>query len=242
MTPGPVADGETGDALVEVPLTGLDAAQVDAVHALLRATFRADELGSPTDLLAGYRGVAPQPSVVVLAGGAPVAVMLASWHVDHQVLLLAYLAVAASMRGRRLGAHLVGEVLPRWAAERGHALVLAEVDDPACWPSDAGQGDPVARLRFYGRLGARLVPLRYVQPALRPGSGRVDGMLLLRLDRGTDAPGKRIAAFLEENVVACEGAAALDDPDMAGLVAGARALTDGRALWPVDRWPDVRAP
>ncbi|WP_258725610.1 GNAT family N-acetyltransferase [Cellulomonas sp. NS3] len=242
MTPGPEPDGESGDALVEVPLTDLDDGQVDAVHELLRSTFRADELVSLAGLRAGYRGEAPHPSVVVLAGGAPVAVMLAEWHVDHQVLLLAYLAVAPSMRGRGLGAHLVGDVLARWAAERDGALVLAEVDDPARWPGDAGHGDPVARLRFYGRLGARLVPLRYVQPALRASSGRVDGMLLLRLDRGTDAPGDRIAAFLEENVVACEGAAALDDPQVAGLVADARALTDGRALWPVDRWAEVRAP
>lgn len=242
MTPGPAVDGEAGVALVEVALTDLDDAQVDAVHELLRSTFRADELPSPEGLWAVYRGADAQPSVVVLAGGAPVAVMLASWHVGHQVLLLAYLAVASSVRGRGLGARLVGEVLPRWAAEAGGALVLAEVDDPARWPSDAGHGDPVARLRFYGRLGARLVPLRYVQPALRPGSGRVDGMLLLRLDGGTEAPGDRIAAFLEENVVACEGAAALDDPEVAGLVADARALTDGGALWPVDRWPEVRAP
>ncbi|AEE47227.1 GNAT family N-acetyltransferase [Cellulomonas fimi] len=229
-------------ALQDLTLADLTPEEVREVYdRLLAPTFRPEELMTLDEVRAAFTGPQAQPSVVVLQGGRPVALMLGGWYADRRALLLTYLAVDPSTRGLGLGARLVGEVLPRWAAASPGALVLAEVDDPRAWPADATQGDPVARLRFYGRHGARLVPLPYVQPSLSPGAPRVEGMLLLRLDATPGVPGAVLGAFLADYVTAHEGPAGLEDPVVAGLVAQAAAL-DLDDLWPVDRWEDVVRP
>lgn len=232
--------------VVDVSLADLPDDAVARVHErLLVPTFRPDELLTPDELAAGWTGPGAEPSAVVLADGEPVAAMLGSWFAGGRVLLLEYLAVDPAARGLGLGTRLLGDLLPRWAARHPGALVLAEVDDPRAWPADDAQGDPVARLRFYGRYGARLLPLPYAQPALRPGADRVPGMLLLRLDAvpstGTDAPpsGADLAAFLTEHYAAAEGPDAVADPAVARLVARARALDLDRDALPVERWADV---
>jgi GNAT superfamily N-acetyltransferase len=192
------------------------------------------------EMRAAYCRPGADPSVVVLADARPVAVMLGTWFADGRVLLLSYLSVDRSLRGTGVGARLVGEVVPAWCAGRD-AAVLAEVDDPRRWPADDDAGDPRARLRFYDRLGARLLPLPYLQPSLRPGSPRVEGMLLLRLDRSATAPRDVLAAFLEEYFTACEGPASLADPPVSGLLERARGLDLERDAWPVSRWPQIPA-
>ncbi|RMI09184.1 GNAT family N-acetyltransferase [Cellulomonas triticagri] len=231
----------------ETTLDDLTADDVARVHErLLAPTFRADELLSPDELVAGWTGPDAGPSAVLLADDEPVAVMLGGWFAGGRVLLLEYLAVDAEARGLGLGARLLGDLLPRWAAAAPGgpgALVLAEVDDPRAWSADAAQGDPVARLRFYARYGARLLPFPYTQPALRPGADRVPGMLLLRLDRtpAGAATGADVAAFLAEHYAAAEGPDALADPAVARMVARARELDVDAGLWPVERWEQVPA-
>lgn len=229
--------------LVDVTLGDLGEADVARVHdRLLAPTFRPDELLTLHELRRDFTGPAAQPSAVVLADAEPVAVMLGGWFVDHRVLLLTYLAVDPAARGLGLGSRLLRDVLGRWAAQQPGALVLAEVDDPRHWPADGVQGDPVARLRFYGRNGARLVPFPYAQPALRPGARRVDGMLLLRLDRTPGVPGDVLARFLVENAAASDGEEAPPpDPALARAVERARGLDLDAGLLPVERWAEVRA-
>lgn len=225
--------------VVERSLAELTDAEVDEVYRrLLVPTFRPEELVTLDEVRATFTGPDAQPSDVVLADGRPVGVMLGTWYAGRRALLLTYLALDPSARGLGLGGRLVREVLPRWVAASPGALVVAEVDDPRAWAADATQGDPVARLRFYGRHGARLVPLPYVQPSLRPGAPRVDGMLLLRLDATPGLTGDVLATFLADYYVDAEGPAAPADPQVAALLAAARAL-DLDALWPVDRWADV---
>ncbi|MDC7122261.1 GNAT family N-acetyltransferase [Cellulomonas fimi] len=229
----------TAADVTETTLADLTPAEVEDVYArLLAPTFRPEELMSLGEVRATFTGPDAQPSDVVLADGRPVGVMLGTWYADRRALLLTYLALDPSSRGLGLGGRLLREVLPRWAAASPGALVLAEVDDPRVWAADATQGDPVARLRFYGRHGARLVPLPYVQPSLSPGAPRVDGMLLLRLDATPGLTGDALAAFLADYYAEAEGPGAVADAQVVRLLDAARAL-DLDALWPVDRWADV---
>lgn len=227
---------------VEVPLSDLGPALVEEVyHRLLVPAFRPDELITLDELREAYVRPGTEPSLVVLSGGAPLAVMLGEWYVQQQVLLLAYLSVDKATRGSGLGARLVSEVLPGWCDGRGPVLVLAEVDDPRFWPASDDAGDPDARLRFYDRHGARLLPLQYFQPSLRPGSPRVEGMLLLRLDQSPQVRSQVLHAFLEEYFTVCEGSASLDDPPVERLLAAARGLELDRDAWPVSRWTELAA-
>ena len=112
--------------------------------------------------------------------------------------------------------------------------MLAEVEDPTRHEGSAAHGDPTARLRFYRRMGARILPLPHVQPALRPGGERVRGLLLLALRASGDrlagvesdgtwlVPAEPLRAFLEQYFTEAEGRPP-DDDEWRGL---ADALAD----------------
>ncbi len=206
---------------------------------LLAPVFRPEELLSLEDLRRAYGPGGDSPSTVLLDGRRPVAVMLGEWFVSHRVLLLSYLSVSDSARGSGLGTALLTDDLPGWWRTAPAPLVLAEVDDPGVWPSEAKGGDPRGRLRFYGRHGGSLAPLPYVQPSLKGSSARVPGMLLLRLGEGAgQAAG--LADFLREYFVACEGPGALDDPQVRDLLDRAARCDEADEWWDVSRWSEVR--
>ncbi len=184
----------------------------------------------------------PDPSAVVLKDGEPLAVMLGEQYAKGSVLLLSYLAVRRDWRGRGVGSRLVVDVLRGWYESEPCRLALAEVDDPRWHPGNADVGDAVARLAFYDRLGARLLPTPYFQPSLRPGSPRVPGMLLLRLDSGGAVPPAPLRDFLVEYFEECEGSGPHDDPAVASLVARVAALGDPGRLWPIARYTELPGP
>jgi GNAT superfamily N-acetyltransferase len=159
----------------EGPLLGL-------VHdRLLRPNFHPDEMTAPDDLRAAVLAGRCVVSAVVDDRDGPVAAAVGHWDGAHRVLLLSYLAVHPGHRSGGLGSLLMKEVGGSWQ-DRFHPVVtLAEVEHPLAHPARPDHGDPVARLRFYGRHGARALDLPYFQPALRPGADRVHGMLLLAL-------------------------------------------------------------
>lgn len=108
-------------------------------------------------------------------------------------------------------------------------LVLVKIEDPRCFAvSDAG--NPIARVCFYDRVGSHLLPLPYVQPSLRPGSPRVDGMLLIAIGvPGPDVDGSLVAAFLDEYYGLCEGEEVVrTDPTYLALHAAALGDEQGR--------------
>ena len=143
---------------------------------------------------------------------------LAEWFPVTGVLLLAYLAIAPGGRGGGVGSTLLDRAVDTWRTELDPWLVVAEVEDPAHHTGSDAHGDATARLRFYRRHGARVIPLPFAQPAMHPGGHRVPGMLLLALcasgDRlagvGADGtwlvPTAPLRAFLEEYFTASEGA------------------------------------
>jgi GNAT superfamily N-acetyltransferase len=198
-------------------LRDADDATLDRFYPLLEAAFGPEELMTLEEL----RDARQDPGTtgtLVQAGDEPVASMITEEFLDGRVVLLAYLVVAASARSGGLGSKLLAE-LPRPDAGAETPLVLAEIEDPRVHAS-SDRGDPAARVRFYDRAGARLLPLPYAQPALRPGSPRVDGMLLITLGTTKEnVDGRTVAAFLEEYFVGCEGEEVRSDPAFTELYA-----------------------
>jgi GNAT superfamily N-acetyltransferase len=233
-------DPVPADELVELRLRDLPNDGLESVYArLLIPAFRSDELITLDEMRTAYTASRDDPSCVLVRMGRPIAVMLGEWYADHSVLLLAYLAVAREARGAGAGTRLVQSILPRWYADVPEALVLAEVDDPGAWPEHPDTGDPQARLRFYERHGARLLPMRYFQPSLRAGSPRVKGMFLLRLDNSPGVSSDLLTNFLTEYFTICEGPSAIQDPEVADLLSNAAAIDPNKDPWPVSRWVEL---
>ncbi len=144
---------------------------------------------------------------------------IAEWSPETGILLLAYLAIAPGRRGGGVGSLLLDHAIDTWRTELDPWLVVAEVEDPAAHTGSDAHGDPAARLRFYQRHGARVIPVPYAQPAMHPGGRRVPDLLLLALCASGDrlagvevdgtwlVPTAPLRAFLEHYFTATEGAA-----------------------------------
>ena len=106
------------------------------------------------------------------------------------VLLISWVAVRRGLRGQGTGTRLMEAAAREWYGDPRYRLVLGELDDPRYWPSE--EQDPVARLRFYDRLGVRALTTPYFQPALGPSLAPVHHMFLAEFHPG--APGVRPAS------------------------------------------------
>lgn len=97
--------------------------------------------------------------------------------------LLTYTAVAASARKKGLARILVRKAIDILSNEcigpDGLRAVFAETHDPTLIEPAADSMSPTARIEVMRRLGAKRVPVRYVQPQLRPGDGRSHKLLLI---------------------------------------------------------------
>jgi hypothetical protein len=122
-------------------------------------------------------------------------------------MLLAYLAVRPGARSKGTGGPLLKETIALWRERFAPRLVVVEVEHPGVHTSDPERGDPVKRLRFYERAGARLLDLPYFQPRLFPGGNRVHGMLLLVLE-------------VDPSLVSPDGARLVDSSSLRGLLDG----------------------
>ncbi len=221
-----------GGDLTFVRLAGAPDDLVRDFHAgLLRSTFPPDELESLDDLRATLATGAD--GVLALDGERIVGGVVHEPFVGGAVRLVGYLVVDASMRGRGLGPRLLAAA----RAQSDSGLVLGEIEDPRHFAVSADD-DPVARVRFWARLGCRLLPLPYVQPALHDGARRVRHLLLIALPQGDDplpeaVPGRLVGDFLTEYFAASEGTVSPQDPDLRPLLERCEAPT--LRLWPLDR-------
>lgn len=135
--------------------------------------------------------------------------------------LLTYLAVAPAGRGRGLGRMLLRraiEILLKECAESGGLrAVFAETHDPALIDPADDAMSPRDRIEVMKRLGAQLVPVRYVQPELRPGDGRSRKLLFITFPMCADQPscvsGRALLDFMHEFYRALGVAKPLDDAD-----------------------------
>jgi GNAT superfamily N-acetyltransferase len=110
--------------------------------------------------------------------GKLVAAVVGDLFPASRVLLISYLVVHPDMRGRGIGSATLSRVLPIWFEQHRPLATLAEVEDPRVHPARPGQ-DPAGRLRLYGRLGARILDIPYMQPEINRGHGRVRDLFLL---------------------------------------------------------------
>lgn len=141
------------------------------------------------------------------------------YYADTRLGFLAYLAIRQDARGQGLGAWLFGHVLDQVARD---ALALGgppaqglcwEVERPALAADEPERQLRARRIRFYERLGARLIePIDFVAPPLRPDLPAVPYHLMFRaLDAATALTGARLQAILE-TVLVHDYRLARDDP------------------------------
>lgn len=169
-SPGPDAGTPVSDPVTVAEL----------YQSMLVPNFPVSELIAVEELV---ESVAAGTSTVRVIGDPrqPVAIAVTDSFADSPAVLLAYFATRADQRGRGIGSRLLTSLLKGIAAETEVSVVLAEVEHPAHHPVHAVHGDPAARLRFYGRLGGRILEVPYVQPPVAEDQEPVYGMLLLAL-------------------------------------------------------------
>jgi GNAT superfamily N-acetyltransferase len=219
------------DALRIVASTDLTPAELAVFYdEILAPSFDSAELVERTELLADLaddtsatRGAIAYDETGLIIGG-----IVGDWSAASRVMLVSYLAARRGLRGHGIGGQLLGKVLPAWTSRFGALLVVAEVENPRYFQSDEGHGDPEARLRFYARLGAKIVDIPYFQPSLSPDQPRVRNLFLmvlsadqsvLRDDNRVDA--ETVRSFVEEYLTDSEGD--VDDDEVRALRAALHA-------------------
>lgn len=225
--------------IVEAP--GLDRPALEWFYRrVLVPSFDAAELVTLDELCRGCLATDHEPGAFVVIDGRPVAGLLAERFPASGVLLVSYLAVHQSYRGRGYGGLLLAEMLPKWQASWQPSIVIAEIGDPRFHAASDETGDPFARVRFWARAGAQLLAMPYFQPALRPGSPRVPDMLLIAFTETEESvPGEVVYRFLHEYFAACEGQRACTDPAVHALLDWTRRDGGRVPLWPVERFRDL---
>jgi GNAT superfamily N-acetyltransferase len=222
--------GSSGRAVVTIgELDGDDAHQVaDFYRRVLVPHFRADELEASENIAAGLQSGETRALVARTAQGVIVGGAVGDVFSRSGVLLLSYIAVLGEARGTGVGGLLMKAVTDVWGRQLSPSLFVMEVEDPRFYASDAALGDPEARVRFYERLGARVLPLPYFQPALGPGGHRVQHLMLMVFG-GANAPlgaqlvdGRIVELFLTEYLEICEGPVSPGDAEAQRLLASCR--------------------
>ena len=143
-------------------------------------------------------------AVVLCSGGEVVGGVAYERYPRSGVRLLTYLAVHEAHRGKGHGRRLCEACLADGGGGEG-SVVLLEAHRPGT--PDAVMS-PHTRLSIYEKLGFGALPgLRYVAPAIAPGTPNVGGLMLLVKAGGAASPAVLPAgvleAFLPEYWAAC---------------------------------------
>jgi GNAT superfamily N-acetyltransferase len=195
----------------------------DLYDDVLTPSFRPSELLDAEALLQGVRSGRGPISVAVGADETVLGGMAAEWHDDSRVLLMSYFAVRPGWRRRGIGHALIDWTFPSLLAKFTPLVVVGEAEDPRYF-ADTNYGAPADRLRLYEQYGARVLPVPYMQPEVRPGHGRVPHLLLMVFavdEAASPSPdrvdGRRIDQFLHRYFTDTEGPARADNADLARL-------------------------
>lgn len=139
--------------------------------------------------------------------------------------LLTYIVVAPPARGQGLARFLLNKAREALQCDLNSQLraIFAEAHDPARILPTEDVMNPTERLVAMRRLGARQVPIHYVQPELCPGGERSRNLLLMTFPASATAEANVLSAavlreFLEEFYRALGVASPGDDPDFRAML------------------------
>ncbi len=140
------------------------------------------------------------PATDKLLGG-----VVADWYGEIGAIHLIYLIVDERVRRGGIARLLIDEGVKMIVAHLKKVEkvkvknLFFESNNPL--KTEVDNFDPQTRLRIFTRLGARMVPVTYVQPPLEEGMGEVDNLLLLSFCQfnatGGSVPAEDIKAFLK---------------------------------------------
>jgi GNAT superfamily N-acetyltransferase len=188
---------------------------------VLAPSFPPEELCSLEDLQTMI--IEGHPTLIALddddrvIGGA-----VGEWEPEPRVMLLSWLAIRPGIRGGGIGGALLSAATEAWSTDFAPCIVIAEVEDPAAHKGSEATGDPVARLRFYQRRGARALDMPYFQASLGEGLPRVPDLLLMVLHTEPQFAGTQpdtidpaiLRRYLELYQIQGEGQIATDEQAM----------------------------
>jgi GNAT superfamily N-acetyltransferase len=202
----------------------------DLYTQVLEPSFARDELEPVESIAAGLQGRREGDvlaAVALDASGKPLGGLIAERDSQTSVLLLSYIAVRPEARGRGIATLFMEHVAADWYRHPDVLLALAEVHDPRSFADVVGE-DSIGRLRLYERLGARLLAVPFVQPALTEGRERIPGFLLLvfhadpracvERDGSTGVRSEIVTDFIRRYYESAEGVTPPYDPQLAKLL------------------------
>jgi GNAT superfamily N-acetyltransferase len=144
--------------------------------------------------------------------------------------LLTFVFVRERYRKQKLGRALVERAHKQLRSGKPLHYVFAEVEDPERVDRSRIKSaiDPRLRLRILARLGARAIPIRYIQPALEPGQQPAEHLMLLILapHEATSIDRSRLTTFLHEFYASLD----VSEPDEAKLLVVAFAGLEGEKI------------
>lgn len=146
--------------------------------------------------------------VLAMEGGRIEGGLVADWYPECSALELIYIAVNPDSRGKGTGSALLknGLLLIKeaiLAEENGRVgNVFLEVDRPLR-SARKKEINPVSRVAFWEKQGARHVPIQYTQPPLSAGKSPATNLMLMTLPTGEGASCEEVNAealkhFLKE--------------------------------------------
>jgi hypothetical protein len=109
--------------------------------------------------------------------------IIADYYPNSGVFHLIYIAIKKNKRGKGIARKLIKSLLPeaisqiQLSADFIAKAIIFESNIP--WKTGIDSIDPKSRLQIFDKLGARLIPITYVQPALSSNRNKVENLFLL---------------------------------------------------------------
>jgi GNAT superfamily N-acetyltransferase len=141
--------------------------------------FPVDERGSAKGILADVK--AGNCAVFLVEEGRKIlggVVVNHYWSTGKKIMLLTWLAVQESQRGRNVGTLLVEEAVA-YAKANEAALLLGQIEDPSMFEEEiSAYGNPKKRVQFYTRFGCKRLEVPCYVPAFEVHQEPVRGIML----------------------------------------------------------------